>query len=102
MEEKITNIKQCYEGMMVIVEWYNGNITNECRIHIHNGARRIHLCQNEKDGDGIEYRYGFDYSWTISITLSGGTLKLLSNDVKKMIIHPDSDKLILKNDEKEL
>jgi hypothetical protein len=48
----------------------------EGKIRVENG--RVYLCQNHKNGDGCDNRYGFKYSWNIQ---KGSKSSMAANNV---------------------
>ena len=75
------------EGDWVIAEMNSYDQYTNCRVHIQEEKEeregvpctKIYLCQDEHDGDKCdkESRYGFDYSWSASISESG---EIISED----------------------
>ena len=80
------------EGDWVIAEMNHRDQFTNCRVHIQeekdkrygNMCTKIYLCQDEHDGDRClkENRYGFDYSWSVSISENG---EIISNDTYSIV-----------------
>ena len=58
---KITEKKQLKHGMKITCK-INGDIINNARISI-DKDKKIYICQNERQGDYTNNKFGFAYSW---------------------------------------
>lgn len=92
--KKITNIKDCYDGMMVTCT-IEGSPVDEARLRVSHEEFFVFICQNVHNGDKIGSRFYFDYSWVVGVHRITGVLLLSEYNISNLEKHPDSDKLIL-------
>lgn len=97
MNEEITNINQLYDGMMITCK-ISGKYINEARIKL-DEYNRVYVCQEHFRGNRISNKFGFKNSWVI-LTNEDGLLDFINSEVRNFRKHPNSDKLILKKDDK--